>query len=78
MTGALPAALPEESRVPEFTVRKIVCADRGDPPRGRAAAPSPAPVRGAIYAICANPFAGRYEPELQPAMEDLKPLAPGR
>lgn len=35
----------------------------------------PAPVRGAIYAICANPFAGRYEPDLQPAMEDLKPLA---
>ncbi len=35
----------------------------------------PAPVRGAIYAICANPFAGRYEPDLQGAMEDLKPLA---
>ena len=35
----------------------------------------PAPIRGAIYAICANPFAGRYEPDLQPAMEALKPLA---
>ncbi len=29
---------------------------------------------GAILACCANPFAGRYEPDLQPAMEDLKPL----
>jgi hypothetical protein len=35
----------------------------------------PPPVRGAIYAICANPFAGRYESDLQPAMEALKPLA---
>ena len=33
------------------------------------------PVKAAIYAICANPFAGRYEPVLQPAMEALKPLA---
>ena len=32
-------------------------------------------MRGAIYAICANPFAGRYIPDLQPAMDDLKPLA---
>jgi len=30
--------------------------------------------RGAIVAVCANPFAGRYEPDLQPAMEALKPL----
>ena len=29
---------------------------------------------GAILACCANPFAGRYEPDLKPAMEDLKPL----
>ncbi len=36
---------------------------------------APPPVRGAIYAICLNPFAGRYIPDLQPAMEDLKPLA---
>ena len=35
----------------------------------------PPPVRGAVYAICANPFAGRYIPDLQAAMEDLKPLA---
>lgn len=31
--------------------------------------------RGAVLAIVSNPFAGRYEPDLQPAMEDLKPLA---
>ena len=30
--------------------------------------------RGAIIAVCKNPFAGRFEPDLQPAMEALKPL----
>ncbi len=30
--------------------------------------------RGAILAVVANPFAGRYEPHLQPAMDALKPL----
>ena len=30
--------------------------------------------RGAVLAVVANPFAGRYEPDLQPAMEALKPL----
>lgn len=29
---------------------------------------------GAILACVTNPFAGRYEPELQSAMDDLKPL----
>lgn len=31
-------------------------------------------LRGAVLAVVANPFAGRYEPDLQPAMEALKPL----
>ena len=31
--------------------------------------------RGAIIAVVANPFAGRFVADLQPAMEDLKPLA---
>jgi len=58
----------------DFTIRKIATLveeirHEGGPPV------SPPPVRGAIYAICANPFAGRYEPDLQPAMEALKPLA---
>lgn len=30
--------------------------------------------RGAIVAVVKNPFAGRFEPDLQPAMEALKPL----
>ncbi len=58
----------------EFKIRKIVTQveeihHEGGPPA------DPAPMRGAIYAICANPFAGRFEPDLQPAMESLKPLA---
>ncbi|NGQ92709.1 amino acid synthesis family protein [Rhodobacter sp. HX-7-19] len=32
-------------------------------------------LKGAIMAVCANPFAGRYVEDLQPAMETLKPLA---
>lgn len=31
--------------------------------------------RAAVLAVVANPFAGRYVEDLQPAMEDLKPLA---
>lgn len=30
--------------------------------------------RAAVLALVSNPFAGRFEPDLQPAMEDLKPL----
>ena len=36
---------------------------------------TPPPVRRAIFAIRRNPFAGRYEPDFLPAMQDLKPLA---
>lgn len=37
--------------------------------------PTSAPrLRGAILAVVKNPFAARFEPDLQPAMEDLKPL----
>ncbi len=31
-------------------------------------------LRGAAMALVANPFAGRYEPRIEPAMEALKPL----
>lgn len=31
-------------------------------------------LRGAVIAVACNPFAGRYEPDIQPWMEDLKPL----
>ena len=30
--------------------------------------------RGAILAVVGNPYSGRFEPDLQPAMEALKPL----
>lgn len=58
----------------EFKVRKIVTQieeifHEGGP------TPADPPVRGAIYAICSNPFAGRFVEDLQPAMDDLKPLA---
>lgn len=35
---------------------------------------APPRLRGAVLAVVSNPFAGRYEPDLQPAMEVLKPL----
>lgn len=58
----------------DFALRKIVT--QIEEIRHEGGPPGDAPVlRGAIYAICANPFAGRYEPDLQPAMEGLKPLA---
>jgi hypothetical protein len=59
--------------MPEFTIRKMqliveeVRHDGGPPPD--------VPRKlGAIIACVSNPFAGRYEPDLQPAMDDLKPL----
>lgn len=58
----------------EFTIRKIVTQVEEVFHEGGPVADQP-PVRGAIYAICANPYAGRYEADLHPAMEALKPLA---
>lgn len=58
----------------EFAVRKILLQIEEIRHEGGPVAVPP-PVRGAIYAICANPFAGRYVPDLQFAMETLKPLA---
>lgn len=58
----------------EFTLRKIVTQVEDIFHEGGPTPDQPAQ-RGAVYAICANPFAGRYEPDLQPAMEALKPLA---
>ena len=59
--------------MPEFPVRKLLTLvedirhDGGtpvDPPRRR----------GAVIAVVGNPYAGRFEADLQPGMEDLKPL----
>jgi hypothetical protein len=58
----------------DFAVRKIVTQIEEVRHEGGPPAETP-PLRGAIFAVCANPFAGRYEPELRPAMELLKPLA---
>ena len=58
----------------DFAVRKIVVQVEEIRHEGGPVV-TPPPMRGAIYAICANPFAGRHEPDLQPAMEGLKPLA---
>ena len=57
----------------DFPIRKIVTQIEEIHHEGGADAASPR-LRGAIAAIVANPFAGRYEPDLQGAMEDLKPL----
>ncbi|MDK3018730.1 amino acid synthesis family protein [Pseudodonghicola flavimaris] len=59
--------------MPEFPLRKTMIFiedihhDGGPPP----ALPRR---RAAIVAVVKNPFAGRYVADLQPAMEDLKPL----
>lgn len=58
----------------EFKIRKIVLQLEEIRHEGGPEA-NPPVMKGAVYALCANPFAGRYEPDLQPAMEALKPLA---
>ena len=59
--------------MPDFPIRKTMVFvedihHEGGPP------PSLPRRRAAIVAGVANPFAGRYVADLQPAMEDLKPL----
>jgi hypothetical protein len=59
--------------MPDFPIRRISLLveeirHEGGPP------PEAPRLRGAILAVTANPFAGRFAPELQAAMEDLKPL----
>ncbi|QYK41996.1 MAG: amino acid synthesis family protein [Paracoccaceae bacterium] len=59
--------------VPAFPVRKIVLLVEEILHEG-GAPPAVPRWRGAIAAICANPFAGDYHFDLQPGMEALKPL----
>ncbi len=59
--------------MPDFPIRKILTLveeirHEGGPP------PAVPALRGAVLAVVANPYAGRFEPDLQPGMEDLKPL----
>ena len=58
----------------DFAIRKITVQIEEILHEGGPIAEKPV-LRGAIYAICANPYAGRYEENLHPAMEALKPLA---
>lgn len=57
----------------EFRLRKLVALTEEIHHDGGPAA-SPPRQRGAVLALCSNPFAGGYTPALEPAMEDLKPL----
>lgn len=59
--------------MPEFVIRKTLIFLEEIHHEGGPAAATPRQ-RGAIVAVVSNPCAGRYEPDLQPAMEDLKPL----
>jgi hypothetical protein len=59
--------------LPDFPIRKLLTLTEeirhdGGPP------PATPRLRGAAIAVVANPYAGRFEPELQSGMEDLKPL----
>lgn len=59
--------------MPDFALRRITLQieeirHEGGPP------PATPHLRGAIMAVVQNPFAGRYVPDIQGAMEDLKPL----
>jgi hypothetical protein len=59
--------------MPEVTVRKtLTCVEEIFHEGGEVAA---SPLRrAAAVAVIANPFAGRYVPEIAPFMDDLKPL----
>ncbi|MGR3406933.1 amino acid synthesis family protein, partial [Roseovarius indicus] len=59
--------------MPEFTLRKTALFIE-DIHHDGGPAPDKPRRRAAIAALVANPFAGGYTADLQPAMEDLKPL----
>jgi hypothetical protein len=59
--------------MPDFPVRKIVVITEEIFHDGGPLAAGPRR-RAAALAVVKNPFAGRYENDLQPAMDDLKPL----
>ncbi|OWU84798.1 hypothetical protein ATO6_10780 [Oceanicola sp. 22II-s10i] len=59
--------------MPDFTLRKTMLFVEEVHHDGGPAPDTPR-LRAAIVALVTNPFAGRYEPDLQSAMDDLKPL----
>lgn len=59
--------------MPSIDIRKIVTTI--EEIRHEGGPPVDVPVkRGSIFAVIRNPFAGRYVEDIQPFMEDLKPL----
>jgi Amino acid synthesis len=60
--------------MPDFPIRKTMVFTEEIHHDGGPQPPEPRH-RAAMIAIVTNPFAGRYEPDLQSAMDDLKPLA---
>lgn len=59
--------------MPDIILRKTILSREDIFHEGGPVAERPQ-LRGSILAIIKNPFAGRYEPDIQPFMEDLKPL----
>lgn len=59
--------------MPDVIVRKLATAVEEIFHEGGPVSANP-PRRAAIMAVIANPFAGRYVQDIQPFMEDLKPL----
>ncbi len=59
--------------MPDFPIRRITTILEEIRHEGGPAPVAPR-IRGAILACVANPFSGVYTADLQPAMEDLKPL----
>lgn len=59
--------------MPDFPVRLITLQVEEILHEGGPASAQPR-LRGAILAVVANPFAGRFVPDISAAMEDLKPL----
>jgi hypothetical protein len=57
----------------DFPIRKIVTLTEEIRHDGGPVPDQPR-LRGAVVAVVKNPFAGRFEPDLQAAMDDLKPL----
>ena len=59
--------------MPEVAIRKrLITIEEIFHERGPVSARPPR--RGSIVSVIANPFAGRYEPEIQSFMKDLEPL----
>lgn len=59
--------------MPELEIRKTVLSVEEIRHEGGPTSGTPL-LRGACFAVITNPFAGRYEPEIQSFMEDLRPL----